>query len=88
MNGARFVHDTLEQEGWEVEIADAQKVKGRAPLACSPGLDAPRPPAVLGALDPGGAHQPPHPVAADALAGASDVKALLLIPEVSGGTWG
>jgi transposase len=28
------VHDTLEQEGWAVEIADAQKVKGLAPLAC------------------------------------------------------
>jgi transposase len=34
MNGARFVHDTLELDGWEVEIADAQKVKGLAPLAC------------------------------------------------------
>lgn len=34
MNGARFVHDTLERAGWEVEIADAQKVKGLAPLAC------------------------------------------------------
>jgi hypothetical protein len=34
MTGARLVHDTLEQEGWEVEIADAQKVKGIAPLAC------------------------------------------------------
>ena len=34
MNGARFVHDRLEQLGWEVEIADAQKVKGLAPLAC------------------------------------------------------
>jgi transposase len=34
MTGARFVHDTLEQEGWSVEIADAQKVKGLAPLAC------------------------------------------------------
>jgi len=34
MNGARFVHDTLEREGWEVEVADAQKVKGLAPLAC------------------------------------------------------
>jgi transposase len=28
MNGARFVHDTLERCGWEVQIADAQKVKG------------------------------------------------------------
>jgi transposase len=34
MTGARLVHDTLEQAGWEVEIADAQKVKGLAPLAC------------------------------------------------------
>ena len=34
MTGARIVHDTLEQSGWDVEIADAQKVKGLAPLAC------------------------------------------------------
>jgi transposase len=34
MTGARLVHDTLEREGWSVEIADAQKVKGLAPLAC------------------------------------------------------
>jgi transposase len=34
MTGARLVHDTLEAEGWGVEIADAQKVKGLAPLAC------------------------------------------------------
>ena len=34
MTGARFVHDQLELEGWEVEIADAAKVKGVAPLAC------------------------------------------------------
>ena len=34
MNGARFVHDTLEQLGWSVEIADAKKVKGLAPLTC------------------------------------------------------
>jgi transposase len=34
MNGARFVHDRLELAGWEVEIADALKVKGLAPLAC------------------------------------------------------
>jgi transposase len=34
MTGARLVHDTLEQEGWSVQIADAQKVKGLAPLAC------------------------------------------------------
>jgi transposase len=34
MNGARFVHDQLELAGWEVEIADAVRVKGLAPLAC------------------------------------------------------
>jgi transposase len=34
MNGARFVHDTLELAGWDVQIADAVKVKGLAPLAC------------------------------------------------------
>jgi transposase len=34
MTGARFVHDTFERAGWAVEIADAQKVKGLAPLAC------------------------------------------------------
>jgi transposase len=34
MTGARFVHDRLERLGWEVEIADAARVKGLAPLAC------------------------------------------------------
>jgi transposase len=34
MNGARFIHDTLELCGWEVAVADAQRVKGMAPLAC------------------------------------------------------
>ena len=34
MNGARFVHDQLEQHGWDVRIADAVKAKGLAPLAC------------------------------------------------------
>jgi transposase len=34
MTGARFVHDTLEVAGWEVDIADAARVKGLAPLAC------------------------------------------------------
>jgi len=34
MTGARFVHDLLERGGWRVEIADARKVKGLAPLAC------------------------------------------------------
>jgi transposase len=33
MNGARFVHDILERAGWDVEMADALKVKGLAPLA-------------------------------------------------------
>ena len=28
MNGARFVHDELVTHGWEVLIADAQRVKG------------------------------------------------------------
>jgi len=36
MNGARFVHDRLEEHGWDVLIADATKVKGLAPLACKP----------------------------------------------------
>lgn len=34
MNGARFIHDELSRLGWEVLVADAQKVKGLAPLAC------------------------------------------------------
>jgi transposase len=34
MTGARYIHDELERLGWEVAIADAQKVKGLAPLAC------------------------------------------------------
>jgi hypothetical protein len=34
MNGARFVHDMLEEAGWEVLVPDAKKVKGLAPLAC------------------------------------------------------
>jgi transposase len=37
MTGARFVHDQLEELGWEVLIADAAKVKGLAPLACKTG---------------------------------------------------
>jgi len=32
MTGARFVHDTLEGYGWEVEMADAARVKALAPL--------------------------------------------------------
>jgi transposase len=34
MTGARFVHDQLESHGWEVEVADAARVRGLAPLAC------------------------------------------------------
>jgi transposase len=34
MNGPRFVHDELVKYGWEVLVADAQRVKGLAPLAC------------------------------------------------------
>jgi transposase len=34
MTGARFVHDTLEEFGWDVLIADAQRAKGLAPLTC------------------------------------------------------
>jgi hypothetical protein len=33
MNGARFVHDRLEPAGWQVEVADAQKVMGTRKLA-------------------------------------------------------
>jgi transposase len=41
MTGARFIHDTLEAAGWDVEIADAQKVKGLAPLAARPTASTP-----------------------------------------------
>src|SRR6266496_4626236 len=34
MTGARFVHDQLELAEWDVRIADAQRAKGLAPLAC------------------------------------------------------
>lgn len=34
LTGARFIHDQLELHGWDVEVADAAKVKGLAPLAC------------------------------------------------------
>jgi transposase len=33
MNGARFIHDQLERWDWDVQVADAVKVKGLAPLA-------------------------------------------------------
>ncbi len=34
MNGARLIPDELVKHGWDVLVADAQKVKGLAPLAC------------------------------------------------------
>ena len=34
MTGARFCHDILERQGWDVLTADAQRVKGLAPVAC------------------------------------------------------
>lgn len=33
MTGARFVHDRLEETGWDVEIADAARVKALGPVA-------------------------------------------------------
>jgi transposase len=59
MTGARMVHDTLEAQGWSVEIADAQKVKGLAPLACKTDKDR--------LEGPGGA-QSPRPGAGDLVA--------------------
>src|SRR4051812_35066579 len=56
MNGARFVHDRLELAGWQVEIADAQKVKGLG----AAGLQD-RPHRRLGA----GRARPPRPGAGD-----------------------
>ncbi len=34
MSGAVWVRDRLQAAGWRVEVADARKVKGLAPLAC------------------------------------------------------
>src|SRR4051812_48539106 len=34
MSGAIWVRDRLQAAGWRVEVADAPKVKGLAPLAC------------------------------------------------------
>lgn len=34
MSGAMWVRDRLQSAGWRVEVADARKVKGLAPLAC------------------------------------------------------
>jgi hypothetical protein len=46
MNGARFVHDQLELAGWDVRLADPQRARALAPLACQQTLIAhghPRP---------------------------------------------
>jgi transposase len=51
MNGARFVHDQLELAGWDVRIANAERVKGLAPLACKTDRIDARVLAELGALD-------------------------------------
>jgi transposase len=34
MNGARFVHDQLELRAWDVRLADPQRSRALAPLAC------------------------------------------------------
>src|SRR5215211_5059161 len=34
MSGAVWVRDRLQSAGWQVQVADARKVKGLAPLAC------------------------------------------------------
>jgi transposase len=34
MNGARFIHDQLERRGWDVRLADPQRSRALAPLAC------------------------------------------------------
>src|SRR5713226_6951723 len=34
MNGARFIHDQLELAGWDVRLADPQRARALAPLAC------------------------------------------------------
>ena len=52
MNGARFVHDELVRYGWEVLVADAQRVKGLAPLAGKTECAARRP--VVSPAQPGG----------------------------------
>jgi hypothetical protein len=36
MTGARIVHDTLEQEGWDVEIADARRSRALRPWPARP----------------------------------------------------
>jgi transposase len=52
MTGARFCHDTLDEHGWDVLIADAQRVKGLAPIACKTDRIDARVPALLSHRDP------------------------------------
>jgi transposase len=59
MTGARLVHDALEQEGWSVEVADAQKVKGLAPLAAVAEHRQHQARAPRGRADPGARSQAP-----------------------------
>jgi hypothetical protein len=59
MNGARFVHDTLERCGWDVQIADAHKVNGaRAGTASRPAPPGRRSRAHAPHRPPGFAHSP------------------------------
>jgi len=51
MTGARFIHDQLELAGWDVRIADAQRAKGMAKLACKTDRSDARTLAQLAALD-------------------------------------
>ena len=51
MTGARFIHDQLELAGWEVRIADAQRAKALANLACKTDRSDARTLAQLAALD-------------------------------------
>src|SRR6201993_1960238 len=51
MNGARFVHDELVRYGWEVLVADAQRVKGAGAIGVQDRQD--RRQGVGGAVVPG-----------------------------------
>jgi hypothetical protein len=70
MTGSRFVHDRLEELGWDVLIADAAKVKGLAPLACKTDMIDARVLAVLSHRDLVPAIWLPDPRAPRARAGA------------------
>jgi hypothetical protein len=61
MNGAHFVHDALALHGWSVEIADARKVKGLAPLACKTDRIDARVPAELSRSRPGASYLAAQP---------------------------